>query len=54
MYFYILVYTTLNLKVIKINNASGASKKVRDVSEGGSEGFLEKRAYDVSCVQIDM
>ena len=46
----ILLYTTLNLKAFKINNASGAStesKKVRDVSKGGG-GSPEKRPYDVS------
>ena len=39
---FILLYTTLDLKACKINNASGASvesKKVRDVSnEGWAEG----------------
>ena len=45
----ILLYTTLNLKACKINNASGTlteSKKVRDVFKGGESP--EKRPYDVS------
>ena len=47
---FILLYTALNLKTCKINNASGAkaeSKKVRDVSKGGG-GSPEERPYDVS------
>ena len=48
-----LLYTTLNLKACKISDASGVSvesKKVRDVSKGGSGGgggSPEKRPYDV-------
>ena len=49
---FMLLYTTLNPKACKINNASGASaesKKVRDVSKGGVGGGIpEKRPYDVS------
>ena len=47
-----LLYTTLNLKESKVNNATGASaksKKLRDVSKGvGGRGSPEERAYDVS------
>ena len=45
-----LLYTTLNLKACKINNATNTlakSKKVRDVSEGDG-GSPKKRPYDVS------
>ena len=47
---FILLYSTLNLKACKINNATGVSaksKKVRDVSKGGG-GSPEERPYDVS------
>ena len=45
---FILLYTALNLKACMINNAlvaSAESKKVRDVSKGGSP---EEHPYDVS------
>ena len=47
-----LLYTTLNLKDCKVNNATGASaksKKLRDVSKGGGggEGSPEEHPYDV-------
>ena len=60
----VLLYTTLNFKVCKINNASGASaesKTVCDVSKarGGGGGSPEERPYDVSrgqnrCVTLPL
>ena len=52
--YFILLYTTLNLKPCKINNATGASaksKKMRDVSKGG----LQKNVHMTFLVdKIDM
>ena len=52
---FILLYTTLNLKACKINNASGVStesKKVRDVSKGRG---LQKDVHMTFLVdKIDM
>ena len=55
-----LLYTTLNLKDCKVNNATGASatsKKLRDVSKGGGGGVegLQKNIHMTFLVdKIDL